>query len=165
MKKSICLAVGVVLLASCKTKTVYLPSQSKVIEKVEIVHERDTTVKIEQDSSWYKAWVECQDGKPVLRNPVVQKGKGKVKPPAVTLDSSGMLNIGCISENLELKFKLRDLETKFSEKETIIKTVEVARPLTFVQKLLIVLGKIFGAILIGLIGYGAFKIISKRYGK
>lgn len=165
MKKLIYLSMAIVLLGSCKTKTVYMPSKAKVIETVKIVHERDTTVKIEQDSSWYRAWIECQDGKPILRNPIVQKGNGKVKPPVVTLDNSGQLNIGCISENLELKFKLRDLETKLSEHETITEQVEVVRPLTFIQNLFIALGKIFSVILIGLIGYGAFKIFYKRYGK
>ncbi|MGJ1287593.1 hypothetical protein [Sphingobacterium sp. UBA6308] len=160
MRNLMCLIAVLITLVGCKTKTVFVP-QVKTLEITKTLHERDTTIQIERDSSWYKAWIECQNGKPVLKNPTGNSGKNLLKP-TVNLDSSGQLIVGCISENIQLKLRIRELETVINEKE--IQTVEVERQLTLFQKLYIILGKTFGAVLIGLVLYGAFKLF-KRYGR
>lgn len=153
MRIAVCLLVGLSLIG-CKTKTVYLPSQTRLVEKTSIIHERDTTIQVEQDSSWYKAWIECQNNKPVLKNPTSGKGSGKVKEPLVSLDPSGQLNVGCVSENIALRIKLKELETQISEKVT--ETVEIAKPLTFFQKLFIKAGQFFCLLILFMIGRWAY---------
>lgn len=153
MRIAVCLLVGLSLIG-CKTKTVYLPSQTRLVEKTGIIHERDTTVQVEQDSSWYKAWIECQNNKPVLKNPTSGKGAGKVKEPLVSLAPSGQLNVGCVSENISLRIKLKELETQIREKVT--ETVEIAKPLTFFQKLFIKAGQFFCLLILFVIGRWAY---------
>ncbi|WP_336834079.1 hypothetical protein [Sphingobacterium siyangense] len=160
MKKVIYIAVAGLFLIGCKTKTVYLPSQTKFIEKTSIVHERDTTIQIEQDSSFYRAWIECQNNKPVLKNPILGKGSGKVKAPIVSLDSSGRLDVGCVTENIALRIKLKELETQINEKVT--ETVEVAKPLTFFQELFIKVGQIFCLYILFTIGQWAYLKFLKK---
>lgn len=149
------------MLVGCKTRKVYVPTPGKVIENTKIITEHDTTFVVEPDSSFYQAWIECRDGKPILKQPTHEPGKNQLKSPDVTLDSKGELNVSCIAENIELKAKIREIENKQSTIEYV--PVEVERELTFYQKLLINLGKVFGVILIGAIGYGAVRVILKQY--
>ena len=160
MKKVVYIAIAGLLLIGCKAKTVYLPSQTKLIETTRIVHERDTTIQVEQDSSFYNAWIECQNNKPVLKNPMSSKGSGKVKPPNVSLDSSGRLDVGCVTENIALRIKLKELETQIKEKVT--QTVEVAKPLSFFQKLFINVGQIFCLYILFTIGRWAYLKFLKK---
>lgn len=170
MKRILLVLCVPLLLTSCKSRQAIVSPSSVItntIEKVVTKTLRDTTFLIESDSSFYNAWIECQNGKPVLHNPTAQRGKNNLQPPKVTLSDKGQLDVGCVTDSLVFKARLEELVTAISNiKTTTIKIpVEVVKPLTFIQKLLINLGKVFGVILIGLIGYGAFKVISKRYGK
>lgn len=126
---------------------------------------RDTTFIVEADSSFYKAWIECVNNKPVLRNPTAQAGKNQLKAPSVNLGEGGQLSVECETENLELKARINELVTELNNTTSTVEyvPVEVIKPLTFYQKLLINLGKIFGLILLVCIGYGAFKLVKKYY--
>ena len=167
MKKLIGI-VGIALLAiSCKTKHIVQPSKTvtNTIEKTVTVNTRDTVFEVEADSSFYQAWIECRDGKPVLRNPTSRAGKDQLKPPKIKLADDGQLDVECATENLELKARINDLITELNTTASTIEyiPVEVEKELTFIQTLFIKLGKIFGLILLGAIGYGAYKLVLKYY--
>lgn len=169
MRKLIYLAVGVIALAGCATKQIVQPAKiiTNTVEKVVTKNTRDTTFIVEADSSFYKAWIECRDGKPILKNPTATKGNGNLNAPQVKLNELGELIAECSTENLELKARINELTTEIANTSATVEyvPVEVVKELTFYQKLLINLGKVFGSILIGLIGYAAFKLVKKYYVK
>lgn len=172
MKKLVYLLIGLftVLIIGCKSRQAVIQPTKEIVNTVEKIvtkTERDTTFIVDSDSSFYKAWIECRDGKPVLRDPKSQAGKGKLKAPNVKLDDRGQLDIECATENLELKARISDLITELNTSSSTVEYVpfEVVKPLTKSQELFINLGKVFGVILLGFIGYGAFKLYKKTYGR
>lgn len=64
----------VILLVGCKTKQAVVPTNTVYSEKTITLHERDTVFEVQADSSFYQAWIECVNNKPVLRNPVTVAG-------------------------------------------------------------------------------------------
>jgi len=170
MKKLGYLLIGLftVFIIGCKSRQAVIQPTKEIVNTVEKIvtkTERDTTFIVDSDSSFYKAWIECRDGKPVLRDPKSQAGKGKLKAPNVKLDDKGQLEIECATENLELKARINELITELNNTSATIEYVyiEVEKPLSSYQKLLITLGEIFGLLLLATIGYGAFKLVSKYY--
>lgn len=167
-----CLA-NILLLFSCKTRQIVQPAKTVVstVEKVIKQTTRDTTFIVAADSSFYNAWIECRDGKPVLKKDTTTKQFSlsplRLKKPFVTLSEDGQLNIECFTENLELKARINDLTTEINNTTSTVEQIpiEVVKDFTSTQKLFIILGKIFGCILLLLIGYGVFKLVSKFYVK
>ncbi len=82
---------------------------------------RDTLLIIESDSSWYRAYVDCKNGKPVLQKPRSKSGE-RVKAPQVQLNDN-VLSVDCESEKQELKAQIKELESK------LIKTTEKTIPI------------------------------------
>lgn len=160
-------AANILVLFSCKTKQNIQPTKEIVntIEKVVTKTKRDTTFVIKADSSYYNAWVECVNNKPVLRNPIAQSGDGQLKKPSVNLSKDGQLSVECQTENLELKARINELVTEINNTSSVTEyiPVEVAKPLTFIQKLLINLGLVFALILLSLIVYGIVILVLKYY--
>jgi len=159
--------VHIAMLFSCKTKQIIQPAKEVVntIEKVVTKTERDTIFIIEADSSYYNAWVECINNKPVLRNPITQEGNNSLKTPLVSLDLNGQLNVLCATENLELKARINELVTEINNTSSTTEyiPIEVVKPLTFFQKLFINLGMIFTLILLSLIVCGIVILVLKYY--
>ncbi|WGQ12982.1 hypothetical protein [Sphingobacterium faecium] len=151
----------------CKSKqAITIPSTKTVeVEKLVTKTVRDTVIEVEADSSYYRAWIECVNNKPVLKNPISIAGKNQLQAPKVKLDDLGQLMVDCQTENLELHARIEELVTELNTKETQYVNVPVERELTFFQKVFINLGKIFGVILLGFVGYGAFKLYKKIYGR
>ncbi|AZI55683.1 hypothetical protein EIB75_10655 [Epilithonimonas vandammei] len=84
MKSTILALISVLIfsslvLVSCVSRK---PPEPVTIEKTRTVKEivKDTIYQVEADSSFYYAYVECINGKPVLREPTPQKTYQKVKP-------------------------------------------------------------------------------------
>lgn len=170
LKLAFILMLPILLLLSCKPRE--LPKEKEVVTITKTITEvkRDTLVKIEADSSFYNALIECQNGKPVLLQPLprventnshVKNSEKGLQTPKVDLDKDGKLKIACqYFENL-YKITLREkqiLEEKLSEKTVIPPPEYIEKELSWWQKLWIVLGKIFAGLLIVYIGY---KIIWK----
>lgn len=118
MKKALAYWFGfllvLLLMTSCKSQKPVIIEKTKTV--TETITERDTVFKIEKDSSFYKAYLECQDGKVILSNPKSTPGKN-LKAPDVKIDSKGVLTVDCERENQELRAKLKD-----KIKETILTT-------------------------------------------
>lgn len=73
----------------------------KVTEKF-----RDTTIVIPADSSWYKALIECIDGKPVIRKE--SQKDGNRSGLNVSIDKDGNLSVKSYCDSLEQELQLRD---------------------------------------------------------
>lgn len=139
------------LLTSCKsklpaaTKTTYI----KYAEKV-----KDTVFVAEKDSSYYQAYIDCANGKPVLtksfedyqkKHPktdiVPQSKKGKyLKIPKVKLSNNGLLNVNCEKEAQRLFASWKEkYTTEITESQ---KPIYIEKKLTTVQKIQLYTGKI-----------------------
>lgn len=99
-----------------KTDSVY-------IEKVSYVDRLDTS-KTESDSSFYFAWLKCQDGS-IPKIVKERSVKGKRTDITMSIDSVGKLTSKCNSDSLEQVIKGKDkiidrLSTKITTKTIVI---------------------------------------------
>lgn len=169
--------LGSLLLTSCKSKP--LPGETKetIITKTEIV--RDTILRVEKDSSYYSAYIDCVNGKPVLvqsekqikdfnsknpgssaKAPKSKSGKS-LNAPIVNLQD-GQLNVDCRNEAQNIFFKWKEVYEKQWE-ITHKPLPPVEKPLTTYQNVRIWIGNI--VIWLGCIAVLAFLIrflISKK---
>lgn len=137
-----CFLLIALALVSCFSRK---PSQSVVIENTKTITEvvKDTIYKIEADSSFYNAYVDCVNGIPVLiTNEMPSLGtKTLLKPksgkylevPKVNLQN-GLLTVNCEAKAQELFKQWREKYINENSKETA--TVYVEKPLKWFQKLL-----------------------------
>jgi len=113
---------------------------------------RDTTYIIEADSSFYTAYIDCVNGKPVIRENSETKAKSKpgkaLQIPKPKIEGNA-LTVDCYANEQELKKQWEETYIKEHEQTPIYieKPVEVEKPLTFWQKTQIW----FGRILIGIL--------------
>lgn len=147
-------------LLSCKPRQ--LPHEKEVVTITKTVTElkRDTIVTVEADSSYYEAFIECRDGKPLLKPPTGPKpgttaGKN-LQPPKAELDQYGKLKISCHYLQNQLKITLHEkhiLEQKLAEKTIVPPPHLIEKQLTWWQKLWLFLGKILTSALVLFILY------------
>lgn len=124
----------------------------------EVIH--DTVFQTKPDSSYYKAWLECKDGKVVLKGkPEEKKGK-HLNAPKVTIKDN-YITVDCRAEAQKLFAKWKDIYVKENKETTITKPVFVERDLTWWQKFQIWCGRVFLALLllVGISWYLKFKKI------
>ncbi|MGE8342724.1 MAG: hypothetical protein ACN6OI_16970 [Flavobacterium sp.] len=147
---------SVLVLVSCKSpKPVLSEEKTKTITIKETVH--DTVFKIQKDSSSFKALLECQNGKVVVKN-VTQAEPGRtLKSPKVRLDNN-KLNVDCELKEQELYARWKSQQVKETEVKTI-NSIKFVNYLTFWQKVQIWLGRIFLLVLI----YYAVRPIARFY--
>lgn len=146
-------------LTACKSPSVSLPTTTEIINTTttkEVV--RDTIFETKKDSSFYKAWLECVDGKVVIsptQKPVEKKGE-YVKPPKVTIKDN-ILNVDCVAEAQKLFAQWKDVYTLENFQTTVLKTVEVEKKLTWWQNFQMMCGRLFLVILLFYTGRFLFK--------
>ncbi len=150
-----------------------------VLRKTETIKEveKDTIFKIEADSTYYKAFVECQNGKAVLvpsktepktnKNKVETALKHRLNAPKVILNTSGLLQVDCITNEQELYKKWKEKQSIITiEKPVYIeKIVEVIKEKEYRwwQKMLFYTGLIFYLIIIITISlFKIYQLIKKR---
>ena len=148
------------LLLSCKPRE--LPKEKEVVTITKTVTEvkRDTIIKVQSDSSFYEAMIECKNGKPVLlqrsnfgnENNSYKITAGKhLEPPTVNLSDAGKLKISCQYLANQLKVTLKEkqiLEEKLSEKTFLPPPLLIEKQLSWWQKLWLNLGKVLSASLL-----------------
>lgn len=147
----------VTTLSSCKSSSVVPPTTKETTTTTNVTTVvRDTVFEVQKDSSFYRAYIECVNGKPVIsKKPTIKKGK-YVQPPKVNLKDN-ILSIDCTAEAQKLFAQWKDVYTK--ENKSTIERVPYPVPanLSFWQSTQIILGRIFLFIL-AIIGLGfAFK--------
>jgi len=100
LKHIVLLFFSLVVLASCgSSKPATFENKTQTITIKETVH--DTLFKIEKDSSSYRALLECQNGKVVLKNVIQAEPGRRLNSPKVRLDNN-RLKIDCEARAQEL---------------------------------------------------------------
>lgn len=142
-----CLAL--VLMVSCSNrKPTKQDFQEPIIltqtkEVKEIV--RDTIFKVEADSSYYSAYIDCVEGKPVIYPPSITEKKGRyINTPKVSLKDN-QIKIDTKAEAQELFKQWRETYIKEHEQNPIyVPQVEYRdKPFTPWQKIQIGFGRAF----------------------
>lgn len=137
-----------VILVSCRSRKLekqvlqdpVILTQTKEVKVVE----KDTIFKIEADSTFYKAFIECRDGKPKIISPSIQKGRDLL-PPKVNIDQQGNLTVSIQTQARELLKKWQETYTK----EVVPKPIYVDKivykdtPFTWYHKALMWSGGLF----------------------
>ena len=145
MKKLItycCVVVLVALLAGCRSaSSLPSPSTAETSTKEVKVVVRDTFFKTEKDSSFYKAYIDCVNGKPVLKNPKATPGKN-LKAPKVNLKGNE-LQVDCQQQAQKLFYQWKEQYVKENQSKTIKIPYAVPAQFTQFQVVQLVLGKIF----------------------
>ncbi|MNF51769.1 hypothetical protein D3C85_112970 [compost metagenome] len=158
VKSMLCVLFFVVLattLVSCKSTSVVPPTTTeKTITTTikEVIH--DTIFQTEKDSSYYKAYLECVNGKVVItkdKKPVAKPGK-HLEPPKVNLQDN-ILTIDCKAEAQKMFAKWKDVYIKEHQQDIQKIPYPVPLELSWWQYTQIILGRLFIVIafLIGLV--------------
>ncbi|RQO37944.1 hypothetical protein DBR39_13740 [Chryseobacterium sp. KBW03] len=139
------LTIGMVV--SCSVRK---PIPPVVIENTKEITKtiRDTIYKVEADNSYYEAYIDCINGKPVIRETTKTQNKSK---PGVILEipkvniNNGLLQVDCNKKAQELLKQWQEVYIKEHEQKTIYldNPVYVDNPLAWYQTVQIWLGRIF----------------------
>jgi hypothetical protein len=156
LNRIVFLFFSVLVLVSCSSpKPVLSQEKAKTITITETVH--DTIFKIEKDSSSYRALLECQNGKVVLKN-VTQTEPGRtLKSPRVRVDNNKLI-VDCELKKQKLYAFWKSKQVKEVELKTI-RITKYINVLTFWQKVQIWLGRIFLIVLV----YFIIRLVYKFY--
>ncbi len=146
---------------SCASKRIQKPvviTNTREITKTV----RDTIYKVEADSSYYHAFIDCINGKPFIRETALTKQNSKagknLKVPSATIKENTLI-VDCYVNEQELKKQWEETYIKEHEQTPIyIKTpVEVVKPLSWWQKTQLWFGRIFIGILLLFIIIGVLR--------
>ncbi|WP_291122775.1 hypothetical protein [Flavobacterium sp. UBA6046] len=146
-------------LSSCKSASVVPPATTETTKTITIKEVvRDTIFKTEKDSSYYKAYLNCVNGKVVVKQdtkPIIKLGKF-LQPPKVSLKDN-ILTIDCKAEAQKLFAQWKDIYRENMKSVLTTKYVEVEKPLTYWQKTEIILGRIFLGLILCFTALGVLK--------
>ncbi|SHF31535.1 hypothetical protein [Chryseobacterium vrystaatense] len=140
------------VLVSCANRK---PQEPVVIEKTREVHTvvKDTIFRIEADSTYYHAFIECINGQPVLKEAKVKenrndKSESGLMKPKVSL-TQGSLSIECYKQAQESFKTWRETYIKEHEQTPIYieKPIYKEKALSWFQTTQIWLGRIFLGVL------------------
>ena len=92
-------SISLVAISSCSSKKAIFQKEITKDSIVETMH--DTVFSVEKDSSYYKALLECQNGKVVIKAVTGTSSGRKLKPPKVAVQDN-LLEVNCQAEAEEL---------------------------------------------------------------
>jgi hypothetical protein len=144
-------------LVSCKSNSVPLSTKTEVntITTKEVI--KDTLFEIPKDSSYYKAWLDCYNGKVIIKGtPQVKAGKF-LNIPKVSIQNN-QLNIDCQTEAQRLFAEWKETYISEHKQEKITIPVPYKVPLTYWQQTEIWCGRIFIGLVILTIVYLILKL-------
>lgn len=149
----------VTTLSSCKSSSVVPPTTKETTTTTDVTTVvRDTAFEVPKDSSFYRAYIECVNGKPVIsqKTKVESKKGAYLQPPKVNLKDN-ILTVDCTAEAQKLFAQWKDVYTK-ENKSTVEKVpYPVPANLSWWQNTQIILGRILIGLAL-LVGLGfAFK--------
>lgn len=142
-----------VLFTSCGVQK---PLIDNVKENTEIIIKeipRDTVIRVEADSSFYKAWIECRDGLPRITERVdtiyktVKKVGKYIEAPRVSIQGNE-LTVKVKAEAQKLFAEWKERHIKEVSERTVIKIKEVERSLSWWQKFWIGFGRVLFACIV-----------------
>ena len=136
------LFVLLLALVSCASKK---PAEPVIVETTKTIKEvvKDTVFTVKADSSYYKAYVDCRDGKPIITNTQAKTGLN-LKAPKVNL-KNGLLQVECKIDSSAVAFKyLQKYITVEKPKIVFVPKVEYKeKPFRWYHKFLMWTGGIF----------------------
>lgn len=146
-----CFVVLATTLVACKSASVVPPTKTettKTITKTEII--QDTVFEIQKDSSYYKAYLECVNGKVVISpKSIVESQRGNyLQPPKVNIKDN-ILKVDCTAEAQKLFASWKDTYIKEHQATTEKIPYPVEKQLSWWQKTQMILGDVF-LVIIGL---------------
>jgi hypothetical protein len=145
------------LLAACRTRQAASNgvSYTKTITSVQ----RDTIFKVQADSSFYQAWIDCVNGKPMIVNDTVYKSGKYLNSPKVTLNGN-KIHVDCIAQEQTLFKTWQQQYIKEHQAEVItLPPVTIAKPLTWWQNTQLLCGRL---LLIGIVLYLIYILIKTK---
>ncbi|WP_344849636.1 hypothetical protein [Pedobacter jeongneungensis] len=143
---------------ACRTRQVATNEVSKTKTVIRI--QRDTILKTDPDSSFYKAWIDCINGKPVLKpNSETKKAGNYLHVPNVKIEGND-LSVDCYAVAQKL---FKTWQQEYIEEHETVSTIRypinVSKPLTWWQKIQIYLGRI--ALLLSVV-YLVYRLIKQK---
>lgn len=144
-------------LVSCKSNSVPLSTKTEVNTITTKVIVKDTVFEIKPDSTYYKSWLECIDGKVQFKGlPEIKPGKF-LNTPKVSLFNN-QLKVDCTSEAQRLFASWKNTYISEIKKGEIRIPVPYEKPLTYWRQTEIWCGRLFMFLLaLGLI-YVIYKL-------
>jgi hypothetical protein len=128
---------------ACKSASVPLQTETKevIVTKKEVVH--DTIFKTQKDSSYYKSWLSCVQGKVIVNNDHVQQIKGSyLQAPKVRIRDN-VLSVDCEAQAQSLFAKWKEHYTTKDSRTVSTKLIEVEKQLSWWQHFYIRCGQLF----------------------
>ena len=104
--------------------------------------ERDTVFTVKADSSFYKAYIDCVNGRPVVRNEKSQPGANLKAPKVVFKDRFLQVDCKIDSSKIALKWLEKNITIEKPKVVFVPKEVPVEKPLNWWQKTQMNLGKL-----------------------
>lgn len=141
MKKVLICCIAILLMTSCGSKKRAIQKEITSDAIIETLH--DTLFSVEKDSSFYKALLECQNGKVVVKEVTKTKSGRKLNTPKVAIENN-QLNVDCTTEAETLFASWKD--TYIKNYKGVEKTV-TTNVLTWWQQTQINIGRILMFIL------------------
>lgn len=141
--KTLCCFVLFAILASCGSSKPPIVTEKETIKTITQTV-RDTIFKIEKDSSYYNALLECQNGKVVIKQVVSAESGRSLKSPKVRVENNQLL-VDCEARAQEL------LAHYLDTKEIVVQTIRIpykVNELTFWQTQQIYLFRIMAIVLV-----------------
>jgi hypothetical protein len=135
------------MLVSCKAGVVPPTTTDTTTTKTETVILHDTILTTEKDSSYYRAYLDCVNGKVIITPKVKTKKGSYLQPPKVNIKDN-ILQVDCEAEAQKLFTKWK--EKFISEHRATIQRIPypVEKELTWWQKSRMTLGSIFLVLLL-----------------
>ncbi len=121
-------------MVSCKSRK---PQEPVRIETTKTITQtiKDTVYKVEADSAYYYAWIDCQNGKPVLMNTAQEAENYNRKYPGTEAEpaksqpgkntkvnailQNGKLNVSCKQESMNLFKSWKENYIKENQKTSV----------------------------------------------
>lgn len=139
----VCCVVLVVSLAGCKSSASVLPpteieTTTAITETITV---KDTMLTTKPDNSYYQAYIDCLNGKAVLK-PIKSKPGNYLKAPDVKIKDN-KLEVNCKAEAQKLFFSWKEKFIKEHSKTKTTVSVAVKLPLTGWETFQVYCGRLF----------------------
>jgi hypothetical protein len=139
MKKAIIyfsiFSISLLSITSCSSKKGITQKEITKDSIVETLH--DTVFSVEKDSSYYKALLECQNGKVIIKGVTGTTSGRKLKPPKVVIQDN-VLQVDCEAEAEKLFAFWKSI---FIKKYKGVTEPVITNELTWFQKTQIYIGR------------------------
>lgn len=167
--------LSLVMLVSCVSKK---PTEPVIVTKTKTIREvvKDTVFTVKADSSYYKAFIECINGKPVIatsfedylkQNPKSETSSKTtqagtyLKTPKVKLSDDGVLEVDCEAEAQKLFKSWKQTYTHETEPVIVKVPVPVEKPYPWYVKTQLWAGRIFLLITLLIVSFFIYKLLNK----